>query len=139
MTRMPKTPPALLLSIAVCLVLSLTSIPAVSQSAPSYLTTSMVPSGAAQRTISNYHGVIVNYTDTLASNLTALIYMDVSNSAGQVISLSLATCDLTHGQKVSCFVALSPSLPPGNYTASVFAATTSHVAISVPSTLPVKV
>ena len=128
---------AWLVLFALCLVLTTGSVQTVGQSAPPYLTTSMVPRGIGQHTLSGYPGVLVNYTNTL--NQTAWIYLDVSNHRGQVVSLSLATCYPGPSENESCFVAFSPTLAPGNYSATVFAATTTNIPISVAQNFSVRV
>jgi len=131
---------------ALCLVLTTGSIQTVGQSAPSYLTTSMVPRGVGQHTLSGYQGVMVNYTNYLNQtvwtntlNQTVLIYLDLSNHLGQVVSLSLATCYPGQGENDSCFVAFSPTLAPGNYSATIFAATTSNIPLSVAQNFSIRV
>jgi hypothetical protein len=105
-------------------------IPAASGATSGYLTTGVTQSAIKQATINNYKGVLVNYTSTYSTPLGAFVYLDVVNSAGQTVSWSVGYCSFGAGQKVQCFVTISPTVQTGNYTAWVFATTNSSIPIS---------
>jgi len=107
------------------------ALPAVSQTAPSYLTTSVTSTGMKQTGIGGFNGVLVNYTNTLSSPLTVLVYMDVMNPAGQVAGVNAASCNFAANQTVRCFAVFPSSVPSGNYSIQVFATTASGVPITV--------
>lgn len=99
----------------------------------SYLTTGVTQSGIKQTIIGGYTGVLVNYTNSYSSSFSGFVYLDVVNSAGQTVYWNLTSCPFNAAQKAQCFVAISPSPAAGNYTASVFATTTSSVPVSASS------
>jgi len=127
------------LVLALSLSVLMLTVPSVGQTAPAYLTTSVTSTGMKQTILGGYSGVLLNYTNTLSSPLTTLIYMDVLNSAGQVAGVNVATCNFASNQTVRCFVVFPPSVPSGNYTVEVFATTPSGVPISETQTAPVAI
>jgi hypothetical protein len=113
------------------------ALPAVSQGAPAYATNSLVVSGIRETTVGGFNGVVVNYTSTFASSFTAFVYLDLTNSLGQSVSVNLGFCSFSASQEVGCFVALGTNVPTGVYTAHVFATTTGNVPVSL--TRPIQV
>ena len=136
---MPRKRYSRYLMLGLCLSLLMLTVPSLSQTAPAYLTTSVTSGGMKQTTLSGYSGVILNYTNTLSSPLTTLIYMDVLNSAGQVVGVNVATCNFASNQTVSCFVVFPSSVPSGSYSVQVFATTASGVPVSETQTAPVAI
>ena len=104
-----------------------------------YLTTGIAQSSIKQAVINNYNGVLVGYTNTYTSSFSAFVYLDLVNSAGQTIYLNVGSCSFAPSQTVPCFVAISPSVPKGTYTAQVFATTVTSVPVSIPGSLKVTV
>jgi hypothetical protein len=113
--------------------------PIASGATNSYLTTGVTQSGIEQKTINVSNGVLVNYTSTYSSSLVAFVYLDLTNSAGQTIYWDVASCTFAANQKVQCFVVIAATVPKGNYSASVFAATTSSVPLSTTSSVQVTI
>jgi len=127
------------LAIVLGLSVLMLAVPSVGQTPPTYLSTSFTSGGMKQTVLSGYSGVLLNYTNTLSSPLTALIYMDVLNSAGQVAGVNVATCNFASNQTVRCFVVFPSSVPSGNYSVEVFATTASGVPVSGTLTAPVAI
>jgi methionine-rich copper-binding protein CopC len=128
-----------LAAVALSVVLFSVALPAFAQSAPAFPTTAVTTSGIQQATIGPSKGVLVNYTSSLTSPLTAFVYLDLVNSAGQTVYVNIASCNLQQGQLAQCFVSLSSSIPAGAYTAKLFAVTTDSVPVSTTGTLQVTI
>ena len=125
------------LVLAVGLGLVLTSVPPVGAASPTYLTTGIVQSGVKQTIIGNYQGVLVNYTNTQPTSVSAFVYLDLVNSAGQTVYWNLGTCTFGASQKVKCFIAISGTISRGTYTAWVFATTDTEVPVSTSTSVRV--
>ncbi len=122
--------------LAVCLLL-VSMAPLSSAAAPDYLTNAISQSGMKQVTIGSYQGVMVNYTSTYATSFTSFVYLGLTNHAGQVVYWNVASCSFSAGQEVQCFVAVSPTVPSGAYTATVFTTTATDVPVSLVGSLNV--
>jgi hypothetical protein len=105
--------------------------------ATGYLTTTVMPTGLKQTTLSGYDLVRANYTDSSSTSFTGFIYLDLFNSTGRSIFVSIGSCAFVPSQGSTCYVALPLSISPGAYTAKVFATTTENVPISTASSLEV--
>lgn len=134
-----KEQPKLALVFVACFSLVMLAFPALAQSSPAYPTTALAPSTLKETILQGYPGVLVDYNNTLSSSYTAAVFVDLTNSAGQVVSLSVGSCAFSGSQTTSCFVAFSPSTPSGSYKATVFVVSSSYVPLSVTSTLTVTV
>ena len=120
-------------------VLVLFVVPAVAAAAPTYPTTGVARNSIAQTRIGGYQGVLVNYTSTFTSSFDAFVYMDLTNAAGQTVGWNVGYCNFAPSASAKCFVAVPITLASGTYTAHVFAATSTGVAVSVESTVTVTI
>ena len=133
-----STPGRMLLPVLALLALTTTAHNAAGASS-GYLTTTVSHSGIRQTTISGYNGVLVNFTNTLPTAMTAFAYIDLANSAGQTVYWNVGSCSLTPSHVTQCFVSISPAVPAGNYTASVFATTGTGIPVSTVTSVKVTV
>ena len=108
-------------------------------STTTYLTSTLAPAGAGQATINGYNGVLANYTSSASTRMGGFVYLDLANSANQTVYWNVAYCSFAGSQNTQCFVVISSTVPKGNYTASVFAATNSSIPISTTSSFSVKI
>lgn len=136
---MPQRALSNLVVLALSLSLLALTMPSMSQTAPQYLVTSITSNGVKQTVLGGYGGLFVNYTNTHDAPITALVYMDVSNSVGQVVALTVGTCYFGANETIGCFVVFPVSVPSGAYSAEVFATTTSGVPISTTQITPVAI
>jgi len=136
---MPQKGLSLCLALALVLALLVLIAPSVAQTSPAYFTTTVVSTGMKQTTLGGFSGVLLNYTNTLSSPLTTLVYMDVLNSVGQVAGVNAATCNFAANQTVSCFIVFPSSVHSGNYSVQVFATTASGVPVSEMQVEPVQI
>jgi hypothetical protein len=119
-------------------VVLLTVIPAsLSATPPPYLTTGLVASGLKWTSIAGYQGIEINYTNSYSAPQTAIILVDITNSAGQTSVVAAGAASFSANQLVICFVPVVGLTAGATYSASVFATTTSNVPISTVSTLQV--
>jgi hypothetical protein len=93
---------------------------------------------ATQASKGGYNGVEVGYTSEYAQPLSALVWVVARNGAGQAVGIYVGSLTANPGQSVMVFVPTF-SLVSGDYTATVFATTTSFVAISASSTVALTV
>lgn len=97
----------------------------------SILTVSTSPS---QTIVDGYTGVQINYTNTYSQSLSAFVWVVVHNAAGQTVGIFVGSAIMNSGAALAVFVPTF-NLPAGSYAATVFATTTSSVAISQTSTV----
>jgi len=130
----------IVLAVVLGVLLVSATVPAAAQTAPTFTVTSVTESRMRQATIGGYTGVVVNYTSHLGGGYLVLVYLTLVNATtGQAAYVGVGSCNLPPGQQTQCFVATSPSVPTGIYTASVFAVNTDNVPLSTTSTLQVAV
>ncbi|MDG7013432.1 MAG: hypothetical protein JRN11_03025 [Nitrososphaerota archaeon] len=108
-----------------------------SAASPAYFTNGVSQSGMKLVTIDGYQGVLANYTSTYSGSFYGFVYLALTNTAGQTAYWNVASCSFTGSQTVQCFVTISPTVPPGTYTASVFVTTAARVPVSLASSLNV--
>ena len=113
------------------------AVPLSGATTPVYLTSAVSQSGMKLVTINNYQGLIVNYTSTYAGSFNGFVYLALTNHAGQTSYWNVASCSFSGKQEVQCFVAISPTVPTGTYTARVFVTTAALIPVSSTSSLAV--
>jgi len=102
-------------------------------------TTCMTVSGTpAQGQQGSYTGVTSTFTNNSNSPVTAFVYAVVHNALGQTVDISTATVTASTGGTATAFNALF-GLAPGTYSVTIFATSSSGVAISGPSTASVTI
>jgi hypothetical protein len=102
-------------------------------------TTCMTVSGTpAQAQQGSYTGVTSTFTNNSNSPVTAFVYAVVHNALGQTVDISTATVTASTGGSATAFNALF-GLAPGTYSVTIFATSSSGVAISGPSTASVTI
>lgn len=126
-------------TLAVLLLAFSLAAPVANGASDKYLTVALTQSGMKQSTIGGYDGILANFTNTYTTPVTAFVYMDLVNSAGQTIYWNVGSCSFSASQKAQCFVTILPSVPRGTYTAWLFATTNSSVPISTFSSVQVTV
>jgi len=89
-----------------------------------------------QTTINGQQFVTISYTNNGKAAITGIVYAVVHNAVGQTVYYSTATITPAAGATAQAFVALA-GLPPGTYSVTLFAITTSGTAISTTSTVSV--
>jgi len=97
-----------------------------------------VLSPAAQASVGGSNGVQVVYTDTYSQALPAFVWVVARNSVGQDVGVFVGSAATSSGARVTVFVPTS-NLPTGSYNATIFATTTSFIAISQASTVSLSV
>jgi hypothetical protein len=120
--------------VAVGLLVLAAAVPAF---ASTYLTTTVTSTGLKQTTLSGYDLIRVNYTDSSSASFTGFVYLDLFNSTGRSVFVSIGSCSFVPSQGSACYVALPLTVRPGTYSAKVFATTTENVPISTASSLQV--
>jgi hypothetical protein len=130
--------PGTLFAFVACFALVLAIAPSGNAITAPYLTTGLNASSAKQSTIAGFNGVLLNYTNSYSSPTAVFIYLDLLNQAGQTTYWNVGYFSFNANQKVSCFIAVSPSVPAGNYSAKVFATTTSGIPVSIATTIQVR-
>jgi len=93
---------------------------------------------AAQASVGGNSGVQIGYTDTYSQSLPAFVWVVARNSVGQVAGVFVGSATASSGANVTVFVPTS-NLPIGSYNATIFATTTSFIAISQTSTISLTV
>jgi len=102
-------------------------------------TTCMTVSGTpAQTTQGAYTGVTSTFTNNSNAPVTAFVYAVVHNALGQTVDISTATVTASAGGSATAFNALF-GLPPGTYSVTIFATSSSGTAISGTSTATVTI
>jgi hypothetical protein len=96
---------------------------------PPLLTTVMVPYAAGQSIQQSTVGVIISYNSTYTSSLPTFVHMSLLNGAGQTVTLESTGAVFSANASLTFFFGLT-GFQPGNYTAQLFATTTTGVAIS---------
>ena len=104
--------------------------------AASYTTKGFVATGAAETTQLGTEGVVVNYSNTMTIAVSAVVFLYLSNSAGQTISIQFFASSFSAGGNGTIFLGVA-GVMPGTYTASLFATTSSLVPVSPVTTLKV--
>jgi hypothetical protein len=89
-------------------------------------------------TLNNQQTVETMYTNTSNAPATAIVYAVVHNSAGQTVSYSTATITVAAGATATAYNVLY-GLPPGTYSVTLFATSTSGTSISGTTTTSVTV
>ena len=82
-------------------------------------------------------GVTINYTSTYTSPFVAMVYLDVVNSAGQTVGVSIGSVNFSTNETIAAFVAFPSSGLNGTFTAKVFAVSNTGVPVSVTSSMNV--
>jgi hypothetical protein len=93
-----------------------------------------VSAPAARTSSGGYPGVQIGYTSTYDQSLSAFVWVVARNNLGQAAGVYVGSATASSAGGVTVFVPII-NLPPGNYNASVFATTTSSIAISQVSTV----
>lgn len=75
------------------------------------------------------------FTNHLDVSVLGIVIMVIHNSAGQTVYYSTATLNITRGFSGTAYT-VEAGLPPGIYNATIFAFSTSGVAISSSTTIP---
>ena len=94
-----------------------------------------VSSPPVQTSIGGFAGVQVSYTNTYSQSMSAFVWVVVKNSNDQTVGIFVGAMTMNSAQTVAAFVPTF-NLASGSYSAAVFATTTSSVAISGTSTVP---
>jgi hypothetical protein len=76
-----------------------------------------------------YDMIETNYTNIGGVNLTGIVFAVVHNNLGQTVEISTGTLQLAAGANGTAFAAVF-GLPDGEYSGTIFAVSTSGVAIS---------
>lgn len=105
---------------------------------PSFPTTSLVSSKAAQSTQLGVPGVAITYNSSLSSSESIVVIGSVLNSAGQTVSLSGWVSSIAPGSSATFFVGLPTSLH-GSYTVVIFVTTMDSVPLSASTSVSVTV
>lgn len=126
--------------VAVILSLSMFLLPMAAMAAsavtpPAYSVSSLSQTGIKHTSIGGYSVVKVNYTSSFTAHFVSLVYLDLTNKAGQTVYVSIVSGNFSASGKLSFFLPLSSTLAAGNYTAKVFATSTSNVPVSTTGTL----
>ncbi len=114
-------------------VLTVTSVPVTGLTA-----TTLTPGTPYQTTINGQPTVAISFVNTYSSQLTAIVFATVQNSAGQTVYITTATITPMSEQNVTAYLVLA-GLPSGTYTVTLFAITPTGVAISPVATETVTV
>jgi hypothetical protein len=80
-----------------------------------------------------YQAFKVSYVNFANANVTGIVYLVVHNRLGQTAEYSTSTLQLAAGANGTAYP-IAFGLPSGEYSATLFVATPSGVAISVPTT-----
>lgn len=104
--------------------------------APTYSANGLVAIGAAETTQLGTTGVLVNYTNTMPIAVSAFVYIYLTNSAGQTISIQILGCSFPAGENGTFFFGLT-GVTHGTYTASLFVTTRTLAPVSPVTTLMV--
>jgi len=104
--------------------------------AATYSTTGFVATGAAETTQLGTTGVVINYSNTMSIAVSAIVFLYLTNSAGQIISIQLFATSFSAGENGTIFLGVS-GVTPGTYAASLFATTSSLAPVSPVTTLKV--
>jgi hypothetical protein len=100
-------------------------------------TTCMTVSGSSSTvTIGGNKAIQTSFTNNSNAPVTAIIYAVVHNAAGQTVYYTTATITAPAGGSATAYNVLF-GLPSGTYSVTIFATTTSGVAISSASTVSV--
>jgi hypothetical protein len=117
--------------LVVPLVLSLLLlVPTSTATAPSsFFTDGLQGSGVAQATLGGFSGIAINYNDTYSSPIAVFVYVDLTNSAGQTVFVWNTYGNISSHKILSFYIPIF-GVPPGTYSAAVFALTNSRVPTS---------
>lgn len=101
-------------------------------------TSCMTPGTPSVTTLNGLKTVQTSFTNTSNAPVTAIVYAVARNAAGQTVSYSTATITAAAGGSATAYDVLF-GLPPGTYTVTIFATSTSGTAISTQSTATVTI
>jgi hypothetical protein len=104
--------------------------------AATYSTKGFVAIGAAETTQLGTKAVVVNYNNTMSMGVSAFVYMSLTNSAGQTIYIQVFRTSFSAGENGTIIFGLA-GVTAGNYTASLFATTSTLAPVSPVTTLTV--
>ena len=104
--------------------------------AATYSTKGFVATGAEESTQLGTTGVVVNYSNTMSIPISAIVFLYLTNSAGQTVGIQFFASSFPAGGNGTIFLGLA-GVTPGTYTASLFATTSSLVPVSPVTTLKV--
>ncbi len=132
---MQRVTRATVISAVLALMLASLAAPVSAQAPSAYLTNGLTLNGLKQVQLGGYPGVEANFTNSYPFSFTAILYMDIMNSKGQTVSVSAGTSTFGANATLSSFLAVQPGVATGNYTAVVFAASTTGAPVSIAGSL----
>ncbi|MDG6904779.1 MAG: hypothetical protein JRN20_03220 [Nitrososphaerota archaeon] len=97
------------------------------------------PAAPVQTTLSSYKAIAVNVSNAQPTKLTAVVFVSLTNSAGQTAGIFTSTVNsLAPGTSTIAYVVLN-GLASGTYTATIFVLSTSGVPLSQTTTVSVTI
>jgi hypothetical protein len=102
------------------------------------IATFVVSAPATQASVGGHLGVQIAYTSTYSQSLSTFVWVVAKNNIGQATGIFVGSATTISGAVVTVFVPTS-NLPSGNYNVTIFATTTSSIAVSQVSTLSLSV
>ncbi len=121
--------------IAILAIIALGSVPAISGSTQDILgpvNVTFNTSGAQYVTLGYYSGIMVNVTGSLFGPLTIVVYVTLKVNTATYVAAGTTTIGLN--QTVDVFTVDLLPIPPGVYSVTFAAVTTSNDAVSAPTT-----
>ena len=102
------------------------------------LTTNLTVSGSAWVQLGGYPGFAANFTNTQGSSFVGILYVDITNAAGQTVAIATGSATFSANQKVEVFATslavqgLTSGVP---YRAALFMVTTTGIPVSTTTSL----